>query len=46
MTTPIRGLSPGPLLLAVVALVVASVSFGLHAGASGVMEGRATTTAG
>jgi hypothetical protein len=46
MTKPIRGLAAGPLLLAVVALVVASVSFGLHAGASGVTEGRATTSAG
>ena len=45
MTKPTQGLSAGPLLLAVVALVVASVSFGLHAGASGVTEGRATTSA-
>ena len=45
MTKPMEGLSAGPLLLAVVALVVAGVSFGLHAGASGVPEGRATTSA-
>ena len=45
MTKPNQGLSAGPLLLAVVALVVAGVSFGLHAGASGVTEGRVTTGA-
>ena len=45
MTKPMQGLSAGPLLLAVVALVVAGVSFGLHAGASGVTEGRATAGA-
>jgi hypothetical protein len=45
MTKPNQGLSAGPLLLAVVALVVAGVSFGLHAGASGVTEGRATAGA-
>ena len=44
MTKPNQGLSAGPLLLAVVALVVAGVSFGLHAGASGVTEGRRVTT--
>jgi hypothetical protein len=46
MTKPMQGLSAGPLMLAVVALVVAGVSFGLHAGASGETEGRATTSAG
>jgi hypothetical protein len=40
-----QGSSAGPLLLAVVALVVASVSFGLHTGASEISEGRATTGA-
>ena len=40
-----QGLSAGPLLLAVVALVVASVSFGLHTGAAEVTEGRAATGA-
>ena len=40
-----QDLSVGPLLLAVVALVVASVSFGLRTGASEVTEGRAATGA-
>ena len=46
MTKPMQGLSAGPLLLAVIALVVAGVSFVLHAGASEVTEGRATKSAG
>jgi hypothetical protein len=45
MNRPVQGLAEGPLLLAVVALVVAVVSFALHAGASEVTQGRATADA-
>ena len=46
MNRPIQGLAEGPVLLAVVALVVAVVSFGVHAGASEVKERGATTARG
>jgi hypothetical protein len=46
MINPTQGLSAGPLLVAVVALVAASVSFGLHAGASERSDQRVSTSTG
>jgi hypothetical protein len=45
MITPTQGLTAGPLILAVVALVVASGSIGLHAGASGESSEHTRTSA-
>ena len=45
MFKPTQGLMAGPLILAIVALVVASGSIGLHAGASGESSEHATTSA-